>query len=509
MASSARAQDPGPVERIAADPLQLRDERVYRDLVQALSEAYSPLMRRLATDRAQPWDIRARALSRLYVSDSREAYASFAADFDPVAAAARDDGAAALCFLASWLPRHGAEREAVEPLLLPGEQKSRVPAVLAALAGRPAEPYLRLLVERGFRIDGAAASALAATDDQDTRRLVAWYVGEQRMVGMEPFLVAQLESQRPCSYPDQGGRLLEAAFTAGISELFRAAVLTPLWLGEETTPKSLALQSLAALVPASQPIADRTLPPRLLTVAADNAAGRDRAQWQLAADLLLFLAERREPLGSPGAEAMAALVRQCLRSRGPLPPLVLVEKTCRPAALPMPKLADAELERLWKVAHSTLNAPFLGALVRGYPDAGRRAELEQHLLAQSAQAADGSLRVVRCWGADIETPGDWSLAVAELGLDAALPTVKKVLDSAFRDQAIAALTRFGSAGAPPLARFLTVEEAATLKPTSLRAALEHCACHLPVEQLAALTAPLLADPRTRDATEEALAMGHP
>ncbi len=179
-------------------------------------------------------------------------------------------------------------------------------------------------------------------------------------------------------------------------------------------------------------------------------------------------------------------MRQVLRKRGPLEPFVAVAKLNRTAGLPFPALGAEERTRVWQVASKTLDAAFLTAVVDHLPDKQQRELLEQRLLGLGDQAARGTLRVVRCWGADIETPGDWAAAVAKLRLVAAIDDVEGVLDSAWPEQAVEALIRFGAAGAPALGRFLVTSRARQIDDGLRVRAIQSCALHLPEDDWQAL-----------------------
>jgi hypothetical protein len=468
-------------------------------------EGCTPLLEAWTSDRAQAWPVRAAALTALDAQPHPAAYAAFVRDFVPVEVARSADGAATFNLLAAWLPAEGRERELVEPLLLPGPGSSGVAAVLGALAGQPVHDYLRLLWSRGYAFPADLVRRLASTDDQDTRRFLNWYVGESSVAQMEGYLVDQIASTRPNAYPGQGQRLFEAAMTAGLSELMRAADRKPPWLGDETTPRGLALKSLGAKWPAGRSIPSRELAARLAGTAARDAAGSDRGQWQPAADLVVFLLERGEAPGAAVERALDGLARQCLRRRGPLLPFALAEETCRRFGLGFPRLTPAEQGSVWAITLTTLDARFLGAVSRVLPDVTRRSRLEESLLAQGARAADGSLRVVRCWGADLEGPGEWCGAVAELGLVAAIPDVERVLATAWPGPAVEALVRFGPAGVPALSRFLVLPAARQVRKGLRVDAIRACVGGLPAAEREALLSALRADPVMAAAAREAVA----
>jgi hypothetical protein len=472
----------------------LRSEAAVRNLRFRMPDECAPRLEAWVSDRAQPWPVRAAALAALDADRRPDAFAAFSGDFDPVAVARSAAGAETFNILAAWFPAGSRARQAVEPLILPGPSSPRVAEVLGILAGQPLHNYLCLLWSRGYPLPADLVRRLGATDDQDTRRFLNWYVGERPLAQMEDYLVEQVASTRPSTYPGQGRRLFEAAMSAGLSELLRAANRKPAWLGDETTPRGLALRSLGTFWPPARKIPGREMASRLAVVAARDATGSDRGQWQLAADLLTFLLERGETPGPELERALDSLARQCLRSRGPLQPFVLAEETSRRFGVPFPRLGPSEQEAVWAITLDTLDARFVGAVSRALPDAARRRRLEEHLLAQGARAADGSLRVVRCWGADLEGPGEWCGAVAELGLVAAIPDVERVLATAWPAPATSALIRFGQPGVPALHRFLLTPAARQLKKALREDAIRSCLAGLPASEREAFLSALGSDP---------------
>jgi hypothetical protein len=472
----------------------LRSEASVRALRFRVPDGCTPRLEAWAGDRAQPWPVRAAALAALDADRQPAAFAAFSADFDPITVARSAGGAETFNILAAWFPPDSRARQAVEPLILSGPASPRVAEVLGILAGQPVHGYLGFLWSRGYALPAGLVRRLGATDDQDTRRFLNWYVGERPLTQMEDYLVEQVASTRPSTYPGQGRRLFEAAMTAGLSELLRAADRKPSWLGDETTPRGLALRSLGTFWPPARKIPDRETVSRLAGVAARDATGSDRGQWQLAADLLTFLLERGETPEPELERALGSLVRQCLRSRGPLQPFVLAEETCRRFRVPFPRLGPSEQEAVWAITLTTLDARFVGAVSRALPDAARRRRLEEHLLAQGARAADGSLRVVRCWGADLEGPGEWCGAVAELGFVAAIPDVERVLATAWPGPATSALIRFGQPGVPALRRFLLTPAARQLNKELRADAIRSCHAGLPASEREAFLSALGSDP---------------
>ncbi len=490
-ASAAAAEAPAPCNLTVSD---LRSEAAVRTLRFRMPDGCTPRLEAWAGDRAQPWPVRAAALAALDPDRQLAAFTAFSGDFDPIAVARSAGGAEAFNILAAWFPPDSRARQVLEPLILPAPTSPRVIEVLGVLAGQPVHGYLAFLWSRGFALPADLVRRLGATDDQDTRRFLNWYVGDRPLAQMEDYLVEQVASTRPSTYPGQGRRLFEAAMTAGLSELLRAAQRKPSWLGDETTPRGLALRSLGTFWPPARKIPDREMASRLAGVAARDATGSDRGQWQLAADLMTFLLERGETPGPELERALDSLARQCLRSRGPLQPFVLVEEDCRRFGVPFPRLGPSEQEAVWAITLKTLDARFIGAVSRALPDAVRRRRLEEQLLAQGARAADGSLRVVRRWGADLEGPGEWCGAVAELGLVAAIPDVERVLTTAWPAPATSALIRFGQPGVPALRRFLVTPAARQLKEQLRKDAIRSCLASLPASEREAFLSALGSDP---------------
>ncbi len=488
------------VERIAGDPAVLRDQHLLRKLKKVEPEDYLPLMRRIAAEASLPWDVRTLALTLLDEQRDATVFAGFVRDFAPVEVAADEWGDEAFNLLAAWYPRTRGG-DTVLPLLIPDERRV-LRAVLQNLAGRGVHTYLRLLVEHGVRLEPADITALAETDDQHTRQLLCWYVGDRRLEGMQGFLVDQIGSPRASTYRSQADHLLLAVFTVGLTEVLRTSLPSPQWLDDDATPKGLALQSLGTLLPAGTPIAERELAASLLAVAQSNAAGKDRGQWQLSIDILRFLQARGEQLAERAEPTVAALIRQVLRRRGPLEPFVAAVALHRQTGVSLPQLSPEETAAIWEITTKTLNAPFLTAVVTVLPNAERRAELEQHLLGLRDKAVHDTLRVARCWGADIETPGDWALAVAELEISPAVEPVSALLDSSWWQQAVAALVRFGPQGTPALARFLQSDQAPSLEDQLQVAAIRSCAEHLPEPEWQALLEVLRSKHHLSDAIHE-------
>jgi hypothetical protein len=115
-------------------------------------------------------------------------------------------------------------------------------------------------------------------------------------------------------------------------------------------------------------------------------------------------------------------------------------------------------------------------------------------LVGAEQATRGSLRVTRCWGADLEGPGDWARAVSELGLHEAIPAISSILDGPWNDEAAEALSTMGSDGAKALARFLLTPAAVQLDHAHRDTAVAACARNLDPAAWAQLRAHLLTDP---------------
>jgi hypothetical protein len=489
------------LQRCRSDPTVLREERAFRDLPYVEDrEGRSRLLASVAADASQPWDVRARALMLTDAEAEAETWRAFARAFKPVEVAADAWGDETFNVLARWMPHRGPGRRQVEAMLL-----AEVDAVVEVLAGRAVHDYLVLLVDRAVDLRPEQVRALGDTDDQDTRRLLNWLVGHRRMGGMEAYLVDQVVAERPSTYPDQGRRLIEFAFTGGLSELLRAMAPEPVWLGTETTPKGLALSSLGALLPAGTTIEHRPWVEQLLSTATAGAAGTDRGRWQLAVDILDFLHVRGERLSGRADAAVAALVRQGLRRRGPLAPFVAAERLHREAGVALPRLRSDERSRLWDVTLKSLDADYLVAVSRAVPDRERQARLEEHLRSQREAAVRGSLRVVRCWGCTIEGPGRWAHAVAALGMDDMLEAVEKVLELSWgEDDTVRALVAYGEPGVPALVHFLTGTRVNALDEEPMVEAIALCAGHLEGEELESFTDAMRSGLYTADAAERVL-----
>lgn len=488
------------VERCARDPALLREEAVVRDLREVPRDTLEPVMAAIAGDDAQPWDVRAAALGLAPAVRHREVWSAFGAAFEPLEVAATAEGAAAFNILAAATPRFGLEHRLLAAMILPGEDLAGVAAVLEVLGGRPLSPYLHLLVRKDYQFGADSLTGVADTDDEDTRRFVAWYIGEHRVQGMESLLVDLITAPRTSTYPSQARRLLEFALTGGISELFQPFVSRPPWTEPDMAPKGLALDALAVLRPPRASL-DREVISRLLVVARTTAGGEDRGQWQLAADIVGFLLERGVSLGPEEADIVETMVRQALRRNGPLLPFAVAARACQRGPVPWPRLDDDERTALWDIAFTTFEAPFLAALVRAVPDPQRAAELERHLLGLAESAARGTLRRSRCMACAIEGPGDWSRAVAELGYEAALPAVERALFIGWdEDDTVAALVTYGPPGVPALARFLVTARAESVAEELLVEAVGLCLRTLPAAEGEALAAAL----RRRRVTERVL-----
>ncbi len=496
--SNAIADQPLPdesvLQKLADDPSTLRSTSMLRDLKTQDHASLAPLMRKITTDQSQAWDIRARAATYLSGPKNRTAVTDFSESFEPLTVARNPWGAETYQILAEWGSRSEFGQTAIGPLLIPTESPETVDRVLVALAGNGIHHYLSYLEDHDYIFRSSTVAALGETDDQLTRQFLCWWVGEHRPRAMAPFLLDQIGSPRSSSYRSQVDRVFLALFTAGIGELIRSAIPTPRWLQDDATPKGLALESLARYYPSGTLIDNSTVVDALVSATETNAAGKDRGQWQLAIDILLFLEQRKQPLAGRAEMAAGDMVRQVLGKRGPLEPFIAVAELNRRTDLSFPPLGADEQARVWKVASKTLDAAYLKAVVDHLPDDQQREQLERRLLGLGDQAARGTLRVVRCWGADIETPGDWAAAVAALRLVEAIDDVEGVLDTSWPDQAVEALIRFGAPGAPALGRFLLTSRSRQLDSDLRRRAIESCALYLPENDWQSLLALLESDP---------------
>lgn len=498
LVSVVGAQTPGDtlVSRIEHDPSLLRNQHTLKNLRRCDAAGYQEIVATIANDPAQDWDLRARALSFVRNPLPAQVTERFSDDFPAVKVAESPTGPDAFNILGEWLRRSAEPPVGIVDLITPRRPDEGAAPLLTALAGNPVHPYLRWLDDSGFGLRDEEIEQLAATDDQLTRRLLCWIVGRDRRLELAPFLVSQIAADRPNTYRSQADRMLLAAFTVGIGELIRQAAPTPRWLEDDATPKGMALESLAILFPSDQAL-DPTLVGPLVRTAETNAAGKDKGQWLPAIHILDFLQERRVPLADLADATAESLVRQLLRKRGPLEAFIAAERLHRVAAVPFPELSREDKATIWAECYKTLNPAFLGAVVRALPDETQEQALKDHLFEQAEQAARGSLHVVRCWGADIEGPGDWALAVAELGINEAIPTIEKILTGSWNDEAAIALTRMGTAGARALARFLHTPEAHHLDRESRDEAVRACADELPEEEWHTLRDELARDPYLR------------
>lgn len=494
VAGVCAAQTGDIVSRIREDPSLLRDHRTLKRLMRTDPGSYQAEMIGIAADSGADWDLRSRALTLVVLPETDDLTAAFVEDFDPQKVAADEFGADSFNILADWLRGCAKPPPSITRLLVPVRRGADVAPVLQSLAGQPLHPYLRWLAETDYRLSNGEITAIAATDDQLTRQFLSWLVGAERRRDMAGFLVSQITSDRPSSYRSQVDRFLVAALTVGIGEIIRQAAPTPRWLEDDVTPKGLALESLAALLPSDLELTNPAIVDPLLQAATVNAAGKNRSQWQLAIDILDFLHLRKVPLSGRADEAVAHLVRQPVRTRGPLEAFVAAERLHRDAGIPFPELSEADTAAIWGQCFKTLNAAFLGAVVRALPDDEQHAALQAHLLSLAEQAARGSLRVTRCWGADLEGPGEWARAVSELGLNEAIPAIARILEGPWNDDAVVALSAMGRDGAEALARFLLTPGAAHLDRAHRDTAVAACARSLDPTAWARLRAHLLADP---------------
>ncbi len=443
------------VERLETDPGALRQMSRQHEFRGVDPTTYEPMMRRIALNTDLDWGLRARALTFLWSERHQDVYREFARQFDPVAVAATDRGAEAFNILSEWLGRPSASQQVIASLLLPEQHRPGVGPILDALAGRNIYEYLHFLYRHAYAFQPAEIEALAETDDQLCRQFLNWYVGHRHIEGMEDFLISQIASPRPSNYSSKLDRVLLTVLTAGIGELIRSAVPTPEWIDDEATPKGLALQSLGILVPVGSQGLNPALVDDLLAAAQTNSTGKKRGQWQLAIDILIFLDQHGVDLAGRADHVTNALVRQAIRKRGPLVPLIEVERLHRKSGIPFPLLTDEEQTTLWDVTFKTFDGDFLAAVSRAVPDQKRQADLREHLLGLSEEAIRGTLSTVRCWGADIERTDDWILAVAKLNITEAVKSIEKILEGwDWTDESIEALILFGPAGAPSLERYL-------------------------------------------------------
>ena len=493
-----------------ADPKLLR-EHAFRAHVRRFQQPAVPLMRRLASDPKQPWDIQAEALGLLHQSSSPEAWDAFIEGFDALVVARGPEGAATFNALARNVPTWGREKKTLIGLIAPGAGSPGARPILAALAGRGISDYLHRLHRLDYRFDKLELRALARTEDEDTRRFLFWYVGTRRMEGMESFLVSGIVAPRPNSYRSHGGRLLEETMKGGVVGLLSLGRKDMAWKDADQTPKGWALWALGELTPRG-----RRLPPglgvQLLTVARSLAPGEDRAEWGLASDIMIFLLEHDEPLQRRSEDVLASLVYQALRKNGPVEPFAAAERVSREAEIAFPRLDPGEKDRLWDTAMESLHGPFLAALARSVPNPAREKELKSELRALKDRAVKGSLRRSRCWGCEVEGPADWALAVASLGMTDLRDDVEKVLNLGWGEEnAVRALVAYGEAGAPALIEFLQSRHVNRLDEGPMILAIRHCLQHIAPEAREDFVAALLKEPYTDDATRRVLreAEDHP
>ncbi len=468
------------LERLEANPGALRHMSPQHEFRGVDPTTYEPTMRRIALDSDLDWDLRARALTFLWSKRNQDVYREFAQQFDPVAVAATDQGAETFNVLAEWLGRPSASQQVIVSCLLPGQHRSGVEPILNALAGQDIYEYLYFLYRHDYSFQPSEIEALAETDDQLCRQFLNWYVGHQQIEGMENFLVSQIASPRPSNYSSKFDRVLLTVLTAGIGELIRSAIPTPDWIDDEATPKGLALESLGILIPVDSQDLNPALVESLLAAALTNSTGKKRGQWQLAIDILIFLDQHGVDLAGRADRVSNVLVRQAIRKRGPLVPLVEIERLHRESGLPFPPLTDEEKTALWDVTFKTFDGAFLIAVSRVAPNEKRQAELREHLLGLSDQAIRGTLSTVRCWGADIERTDDWILAVARLNITEAVQTIEKILEGwDWTDESIEAMLIFGPAGVPSLERYLRTPAADRLDTQQTIEVIRACHQNLP------------------------------
>jgi hypothetical protein len=459
-------------------------------------------MRELVSNTEEPWDIRVRALAFLDPDREVPAWDLFTTSFDATVVPRSEEGAAALAFLAEWARRVPPADSPLETILLPEGRPGRV---LQALAGRPAHEYLRLLHDRNLNIPVTEISGLAETDDQDTRRFLCWYVGERRIHRLIPFLVSQIAADRPNTYPSQARRMFEAVFTAFLSEVIRAAAAEPEWLAEKASPKGLALSSLEKMVPKGEARWNTELTTQLLAAAQRSAGSKETADWTLSGRILLFLYDRGVSLDGRAEKALEMLARQILRRRGPTEAFILADVVHTRTGLSLPEFTKEEHQQAWDWTLKTLEPTFLSAVMRALPDPELEQRFRSHLLALGPKAANGSLHMVRTWGADIEGPGDWALCVAAFGIEEALENVESVLQTSWRVDAIRALVKYGADGAPALERLLYSDEVLMIPSQELLPAVESCLEHLEPHSAEGLLTHLRNHPRLSTLAENLFA----
>jgi hypothetical protein len=477
----AQAKNKGPEEllQLEENPSRLRLSDVRKQLPRLERQSYIPLMRKFMLTASLPWDIRTQAYILLGRDRSKQDIKNFTSVFNPLEAAASAEGTETFNTLAKWYRETRPRPNAVVPLIFPGSEMSGVNAILKVLAGKNVHEYLWALYLNGYRFQPVSIEALAETDDQLTRKFLNWYVGAVHLDSMQGYLVDQLQSSRPNKYPSQTGRYVVAFLTLFISEVMSAMDENPPWLGWNTTPKSLALQSLAVFNPPGKKIKNRQLAENLMKEAKYNASGKDRGQWQLTIDIMCFFQKRHELYPGHGDAVLDSMVRQALTKCGPLKPFVAAEEIHQLSGIPFPLLQPEDKEKIWKITRKTFDAKFLASVVRALPNEKSEDELTRYLLSLQNKAVKGSLRESRCWSAPVEDKDDWALAVGELGLIEAIPSLEKMLYGSTSEGMVTALGRMKEYGAPVLDNFMRSDNAQRLKKSARIEAIQACKDYLP------------------------------
>jgi hypothetical protein len=491
--------------RCRRDPTVLRKDGTYRDFRKYdMSPGYETF-RNIAADSALPPDIRARALLLLPYETATEQYLKFGREFSAVTAARTVEGAAAINFLSREVFGENRVAALARELILPGPDMKGVGTILQSLSGQACHDYLHMLYAREYPFQPEQIRLLAATPDEATRRFLYWYVSKAEMAGMERFLAREIASAKPSTYGGRWMRLVLMAFTAGVSELMRAALPPPDWLDDDKTTREVALESLARLVPAGTQVQEGVLKP-LLDTARESAASDEEEDYRLAAAVLMFLHDRAAPLEPGGRVALAALARLVPDEDARNETFVLAVKVHQRTGLPLPTYSQEEVDLFWDRAQKTLNHEYLAAVVAVWPDSRRRAQLTEHLLEQGAKAARGNLRFPaknETWLC-VHDAGDWSRCVAALKVEQALPLLAGVLQTSWADDAARALMTFGPAGLPPLKEFMVTSRAGELMGDERRDCIRFCIGQLTAREGADFARALLDNPPTRRLVREVL-----
>jgi|GEM_PF-2064099 len=493
------------LERCRQNPAVLRNDGTYRDLGKYDPAAGAMVFDAIFADDAQPWDVRVRALLLLPVEAAPEHYQRLGRDFSARQAARTGDGAAAVNFMARQVFGQDRRAEMMRSLLLPGPAMQGVAEILTSLSGQACHDYLHMLHAHDYPFSPSEIRRLAVTSDEATRRFVYWYAGRAGMSDLAGFLAGEIASAKPSTYGGRWMRLVLMAFTAGVSELMRAALPPPEWLDEDKTTKEVALGSLSRVVPVGAPM-EAAVVQTLLDAALESAASDEEEDYRLAAALLLFLHERSVALAPGGKDALAALGRLVPDQDARNETFVLAVKVHRLTGLPLPPYRLEEIAGFWDRALRTLNAGYLAAVVSVWPDSPRRNELAAQLLQLGDEAARGNLRFPaknETWLC-VHDAGDWSRCVAGLKLEAALPALAGVLQTSWADDAAEALMAFGPAGQPPLREFIVTARAGELMGDERRECLRFCFDGLSAMEGAALARALLDNPPTRQLVRKVL-----